>query len=291
MVPKEGTIDMGLQSAAATSSPEVSEWVNRLRATKLPNGTPVWEINRHETEFLYSEIFEQDLYYRRGMQLPAGAVVFDVGANIGMFSLRTRQVCADATIFAFEPSPIAAEALRRNTQTTLGKTHVYECGASSTNGSSVLTFYPGYSILSGFHAHTAEDFQVLKASIRDEAERRGMSKWLSDASIERLAQQKLGQPLRLACAMRTLSSVINEHHLTCIDLLKVDAERCELEILNGIQKHHWPLIQQVVMEVHDHEGDVLRDILQILDNAGFNVTFEQQAVGSEAGLFDVYASR
>lgn len=282
---------MTLQSAAATTHPELNEWFDRLRATKLPNGTPIWEINRHETEFLYSEIFEQDLYYRRGMQLSTGAVVFDVGANIGMFSLRTRQVCPDATIFAFEPSPIAAEALRRNTQTSAGQTHVYECGASANNGSSVLTFYPGYSILSGFHAKTAEDFQVLKASIRDEAERRGMSKWLSDASIERLAQQKLGQPLHVACAMRTLSSVINEHHLNRIDLLKIDAERCELEILNGIQRQHWPLIQQVVMEVHDQAGDLLKDILQILDRAGFTVTSEQQAIGSEAGLFDVYATR
>ncbi len=268
-----------------------ADWSDRISPGSLPDGRPVWEINRHETEFLYSEIFQQDLYFRRGIALPSQAIVFDVGANIGMFSLRVNASWPDATVFAFEPSPICAEALRRNVGAAGMQAHVMECGATSKNGSSVLTFYPGYSILSGFHARPEQDRSVLRESIRDEANRRGVSKWLTDAALDRMAQQKLGEPLHLACAMRTLSSVINEHHVPRIDLLKIDAERCELEILNGINAAHWPLIQQVVMEVHDQDGDVLAEILNILNQAGFKVAHEQQADGSEAGLFDVYATR
>ena len=278
-------------SAAASALQSPSPWADRLKLATLPNGLPIWEINHHETEFLYSEIFQQDLYFRRGITLPAGAVVFDVGANIGMFSLLARQRCPDATIFAFEPSPIAAEALRRNTETSSGQMHVYECGASSQNGSSVLTFYPGYTILSGFHAQAEEDRSVLHASIRDEANRRGVSKWLTNGAIDRLAQQKLGQPVHIACPMRTLSSVINEHHLDRVDLLKIDAERCEQEILNGITAPHWHRIRQVVMEVHDQAGGVLDQIVTLLKSVGFAVVSEQQADGSEAGLFDLYAVR
>lgn len=276
---------------AAANSTATSLWADRLQLTSLPNACPVWEINPHETEFLYSEIFEQDLYFRRGITLPPNAVVFDVGANIGMFSLRARQLCPHAVVFAFEPSPIAAEALRRNTTTTTGAMHVYECGASSENGSAVLTFYPGYSILSGFHAKAEQDRSVLHASIRDEANRRGVSKWLSDAAIDRLAQQKLGEPTHVACAMRTLSSVINEHGLRRIDLLKIDAERCEVEILGGIAMPHWSMIRQIVMEVHDQDGDVLDQIVSLLKSVGFDVSTEQQADDSEAGLFDLYAVR
>lgn len=278
-------------SAAASALQSPSPWSDRLKLATLPNGLPIWEINHHETEFLYSEIFQQDLYFRRGITLPAAAVVFDVGANIGMFSLLARQRCPDATIFAFEPSPIAAEALRRNTETSSGQMHVYECGASSQNGSSVLTFYPGYTILSGFHAQAEEDRSVLHASIRDEANRRGVSKWLTNSAIDRLAQQKLGQPVHIACPMRTLSSVINEHHLDRVDLLKIDAERCEQEILNGITAPHWQRIRQVVMEVHDQAGGVLDQIVTLLKSVGFAVVYEQQADGSEAGLFDLYAVR
>ena len=278
-------------SAVASALQSPSPWVDRLKLATLPNGLPIWEINHHETEFLYSEIFQQDLYFRRGISLSVGAVVFDVGANIGMFSLLVRQRCPDAIVFAFEPSPIAAEALRRNTATSQGQMHVYECGASSQNGSSVLTFYPGYTILSGFHAQAETDRSVLHASIRDEANRRGMSKWLTNSAIDRLAQQKLGQPIHIACPMRTLSSVINEHQIDRVDLLKIDAERCELEILSGISAPHWSRIQQVVMEVHDQSGGMLDQILTLLNDVGFEVAHEQQADGSEAGLFDVYGIR
>ena len=278
-------------SAVASESQSPNPWVDRLKPATLPNGLSIWEINHHETEFLYSEIFQQDLYFRRGMTLPPGAVVFDVGANIGMFSLLVRQRCPDATVFAFEPSPIAAEALQRNTETSQGLMHVYECGVSSQNGSSVLTFYPGYTILSGFHAQAEADRSVLHASIRDEANRRGMSKWLTHSAIDRLAQQKLGQPIHIACPMRTLSSIINEHQIDRVDLLKIDAERCELEILRGISATHWSRIQQVVMEVHDQAGGMLDQILALLNDVGFEVVHEQQADGSEAGLFDVYGIR
>lgn len=34
-----------------------------------------------------------------------------------------------------------------------------------------------------------------------------------------------------------------------VDLLKVDVERAELQVLRGVQRHHWPRIQQLAMEV------------------------------------------
>jgi len=34
-----------------------------------------------------------------------------------------------------------------------------------------------------------------------------------------------------------------------IHLLKVDVERAELLVLQGISQQHWPIIQQVTMEV------------------------------------------
>jgi FkbM family methyltransferase len=34
-----------------------------------------------------------------------------------------------------------------------------------------------------------------------------------------------------------------------VDLLKVDVERAELQVLQGVQQQHWPLIQQLALEV------------------------------------------
>ena len=36
-----------------------------------------------------------------------------------------------------------------------------------------------------------------------------------------------------------------------IDLLKIDVEGDEIEVLNSIGEANWPLIRQIVVEVHD----------------------------------------
>ena len=71
-------------------------------------------INAHETRYLYDEIFVQQVYLRDGVVLREGATVFDVGANIGMFSLFVNSVCPGATIHAFEPVESVADALVTN---------------------------------------------------------------------------------------------------------------------------------------------------------------------------------
>jgi len=45
--------------------------------------------------------------------------------------------------------------------------------------------------------------------------------------------------------------VLREHGVEQIDLLKIDAEKAELDIINGIDDHDWPKIKQIVLEIHD----------------------------------------
>lgn len=46
----------------------------------------------------------------------------------------------------------------------------------------------------------------------------------------------------------------------CVDLLKVDVERAELQVLWGIQQQHWPLIQQVTMEVRQQHSPLMFEL-------------------------------
>ncbi|MFC7556536.1 hypothetical protein ACFQU7_36385, partial [Pseudoroseomonas wenyumeiae] len=72
--------------------------------TRLPNGLRVAELNGNETSFLFREIFEDRCYLRHGLTLRPGDVVFDVGANIGLFSLFAAEETDRARIHAFEPA-------------------------------------------------------------------------------------------------------------------------------------------------------------------------------------------
>src|SRR5207245_1220666 len=82
---------------------------------ELPNGMAIAHMNSSETDFLYREIFEEESYLKNGIALPKGACIFDVGANIGLFSLFVASRVPDATIYAFEPLPPLLEALQFNT--------------------------------------------------------------------------------------------------------------------------------------------------------------------------------
>jgi hypothetical protein len=51
------------------------------------------------------------------------------------------------------------------------------------------------------------------------------------------------------CGPLSLSLLVG----STINLMKVDVERAEWQVLQGIQQQHWPLIQQVAMEVRASE--------------------------------------
>ena len=86
-----------------------AEAVLGRRAYKLPNNLVVAHLNKNETDYLYREIFELQAYLRHGIAIRDGDVIFDVGANIGLFTIFVSQLCHRPRIYAFEPNPIVYE--------------------------------------------------------------------------------------------------------------------------------------------------------------------------------------
>ncbi|HVB41885.1 MAG TPA: FkbM family methyltransferase [Streptosporangiaceae bacterium] len=54
---------------------------------------------------------------------------------------------------------------------------------------------------------------------------------------------------QVRCELRAISAMIDEHGIKRLDLLKIDAEKGELESLRGVRGEHWPMIGQVTVEV------------------------------------------
>ena len=71
----------------------------------LPNNMAVAQQNRHETDFFYQQIFVDQTNFKHGISLDDGACVFDVGANIGFFTLFVQQIWKNVRVYAFEPIP------------------------------------------------------------------------------------------------------------------------------------------------------------------------------------------
>ena len=257
---------------------------------ELPNGMVVVHKNRGETDYLYKEIFEGEIYLRHGISLKDGDCIFDVGANIGMFSLFAGQVCRNARIYAFEPIPPTYEVLRANTSLYGLNVKLFQCGVSSESKSETFTYYPRLSLMSGRFADTVEEREVVKFfELNQQSVGAGLPGTWSEELIDETLDEWLGSE-QFNCPVTTISEVIREHGIEKIDLLKIDVEKSELDVLNGIGSEDWQKISQIIVEVHDIDGR-LNHVRKLLENAGYKLTIQQESILSGTYLYVVYAVR
>ncbi|WP_179886802.1 FkbM family methyltransferase [Streptomyces sp. st77] len=222
-------------------------------------------INAHETHYLYEEIFVRRAYLPRGRTLPPDAVVFDVGANIGMYSLFVHAECPDATVYAFEPMPPAFEKLRSNLTAHGVRAHLCPYALSDTAGEVEFTYYPGYSTMSATssHAATEADRDFIRRQVLERPPTEiGDSDDDLDILDEMLDYRFREVPYR--CETRRLSEVVDEQGVTRIDMLKVDVQRAEADVLRGVDERHWPMVRRIALEVHDEPGTATEGRLALL---------------------------
>jgi amino acid adenylation domain-containing protein/FkbM family methyltransferase len=256
---------------------------------QLPNKLAVVHLNRNETEFLYHEMFEIQAYFKHGISLHDGACVFDVGANIGLFSLSAHLRAKDVRIYAFEPSPDVFNLLKTNLELYSVDARLYQAGVSNKKKSMPLTFYPKFSFLSGLYADRDDDKQVVRSFIRkhDVDEETGSQTVL----VEELLEDRF-ESRQIEVDLMTISGVLKETQAECVDLLKVNVEKSEMDVLAGIEESDWPRIRQIAMEVHDIDGR-LNQVVELLSRHGYSVAVEQdwQLEESTKTNFYVYARR
>lgn len=257
----------------------------------LPDHIEIAELNRYETEYLYEDIFLKQVYLKHGIVINDGDCVIDAGANIGLFTLFVQQRCKNARIFACEPSPPAFEVLNINLALYCSNTKAFNCGLSDKNAETPFTTYIKSSLFSGFHANAKYDRMAIKRVIQNALQRNvSVDTELVNALADEFVEQRLESESYMS-RLRTLSSVIKEQQIERIDLLKLDIEKSELQALRGIEEEHWRIIRQIVLEVHDREGERVNEITALLEAKGFDLAVEEEELLQDSGLYHVYASR
>ena len=256
----------------------------------LPNGLQMAHLNQYETDYLYKEIFEDLCYLRHGIRLRDGDTVVDIGANIGLFSLFVMSRCANPRIFAFEPAPVVHEILRANCDAYGSNVCVLNLGVSDRPKTATFTYYEKSSVFSGFYSDEAEDRGAIQAVVRNLLQRESVGGESVDDYIRELTADRLNGRT-CECRLTTVSEIIRDNRIDRIDLLKIDAEKSELDIIRGIEDHDWPKIKQIVIEIHDRTGDAVRRIEELLAGRGFHCAVEQEALLDRAGFFNLYATR
>ncbi|MGF0176742.1 FkbM family methyltransferase [Streptomyces sp. Marseille-Q5077] len=256
---------------------------------KLPNGTSVFSLNGNETDYLYREIFHDESYIPpQGWAVPAKPVVFDIGANIGLFTLFAIERWPGAQVFAFEPVPDVFDALRRNTEHLPG-VRLHNIALGDADQTRDLTYYPNYTMMSGFDADPVVDRVLASSFIRSAAE--SLDEELRSTfidEVEDLVDDSLDERQLVRCDVRSLESFAAQEGIDRIDFLKVDVEGFELRVLRGMGEKLWPRIGNAAIEVADRGGE-LDAVVTLLESQGMRTFVRQAAEYRQTDLHTVFA--
>jgi FkbM family methyltransferase len=253
----------------------------------LPDGAPVAHLNKNETDYIYNEIFVLQAYLRHGISIKPGDCIVDAGGNIGLFSLFASRLAPGVRVHAFEPNPAAFACLQANLSAWGENAVCQPVGLSRDERTAELTFFEGLSLLSGFYADAATERDVVKSYVfnqQDESQR--TENWATE--IGTLIDDRL-QSRTVTASLRTLSGYIAEASIDRIDLLKINVEKSELDVLQGIGAGDWDKIRQLVIEVDLSQN--LEPITSLLERQGFDVLVEQDPLLRSTDLCYVYAIR
>jgi FkbM family methyltransferase len=143
---------------------------------------------------MYKQIFVNRIYDSRPGFSPEGNfIIFDIGSNIGIYTVKAARGCKGCTVYSFEPNPEVFGRLVKN--------------IGLNNLSNVRAFNVGFA------EKKAKAFMTV-----------GGSTVLGRVSLEG------GQ---FEVDIETLDSFVERENINKIDILKIDVEGFELSVLKG----------------------------------------------------------
>ena len=247
---------------------------------EVPTGHRISSINVNETTYQFKEIFEDRIYVDEDIVYPEDAVVVDVGANIGLFSLFVSTYIPKAKVYAFEPLTPIRRRLELNMDRYAANVSIFPYGLSDTEREETFTYYPGYSMMSSQQAYAdaSGERNVIKSYLTKAAESGDQSAALLVDNLDEVLEGRFDAEYH-PCRLRRLSDVIDEAGIVRIDVLKIDVQRAELDVLRGIEPRHFGMINAISMELHDDPGGMTggrrAEITALLEQAGFVVKAQQ----------------
>jgi FkbM family methyltransferase len=216
--------------------PSVVAWRNRLRKNQVLRGLYRRWVERHD----YEERFARGLL---GAVKP-GSVVWDIGANVGLYTQRFIE-CAAKHVVCFEPAPEAVATLRR------------QFGAGSTFEDRVRVVPVALARSSGTLRFAA-----------------------NGASPTNRITSDAGAPGKtIEVQVRAGDDVLHDYGLPAPHVIKIDVEGFELDVLEGLNGTvlAQPQLRAVFVEVHfallNERGldDAPAQICRLLGERGFAV--------------------
>ncbi len=265
-----------------------------MRTAVLDDGTEVFCLNKPEALVLDEHV---NGYLQHGITIANDDVIFDVGANIGVFAVRAMQRHPSVRVYAFEPIPDIYAVLAKNGQRYGAERFFsFRCGLSNAASTMTFDYYPRAPAMStAFPEAWERDAKSLENAVRGNVRNARRRFWYAylvpDFAAKFVMNFLRSGAKRVTSPLRTVSEIIQETGVSKIDLLKIDCEGAELLVLEGISDAHWSSIRQIVVEVHDENGR-LEKLTALLRSRGFTkLTVVHEEGFEHTALRNVFALR
>lgn len=200
-----------------------------IRMREIENGIKIWWRGEFDKGVI-AEVFEEDVY--KVHEIPKEAVVIDIGAHIGTFTLR----CAyerGCTVYAYEPCSKNYDVLVKNIALNHLENRVKAFKLAIANCSETRRFY----------------FQTKGSDVA------------TNSSLF-LHEDMSHQEELVECT--TLKSVFEDNHIFSCDVLKIDCEEAEKEIFDSASAPYMKLANFIMLEWHNYDGSLYADYLNKL---------------------------
>jgi FkbM family methyltransferase len=200
------------------------------------------------SRLFYFSDYEKDDIQKCLDYLPEESIFFDIGANIGIFSLSLAQ--KGAKVFAFEPHPLAYLELENHIKTNkLSNIKPFNLACSEVNGQVSFT--------------TAVDSAY--SSMHETAY--SWSSW------------KIQKSDQITVPSKTVDTLVSEMNIEKIDLCKIDVEGGELNVLNGMksilaEQRVKVLLIELNQDTYKGAGYEPKDLEKFLNDYGYFLEFK-----------------
>ena len=186
--------------------------------------------------------------------MPDNAVIVDLGANIGVFSVYAATTAHNVTVYAYEPSQEFCDLLVDNVRLN----------------------------------HQDKAVQCFNLAVAGKAEIRTLYVEGTDFYFPTLLgndNQKTQETIAVKCT--TLADIIESNKLGKVDMLKMDCEGAEYEILYLTPPAYFTRIQEIRMEYHHIDTEVrnVEHLKKFLTENGYNITHTQATSDTNGNLW------